>query len=197
MPARLSRRFFSRPTLEVAPDLLGKILVRNKGSARIAGRIVEVEAYRHADDPASHAHRGLTPRNRLMFGEAGRAYVYFIYGMYYCVNVVTERTGVAGACLIRALEPVEGLAFMQKRRNTLNVHALTSGPGKLCQALAIDRMCNGLDLRGDELFITDDGFREFKIKRSPRIGIRVGAEKPWRFFIEGNEFVSKSNFRKT
>jgi DNA-3-methyladenine glycosylase len=194
MPDKLPRSFFQRPTLEVAPELLGKILVRVKGSRITSGRIVEVEAYRNVDDPASHAHRGLTPRNRIMYGKAGHAYVYFIYGMYFCVNVVTEKEGIAGACLIRALEPVEGITAMQRRRNTKSLHALTSGPGKLCQALAIDRTLNGDDLRGGNLFLIDDGFEDFNIKRSPRIGIRAAVDKPWRFFMNGNVFVTRSKF---
>ncbi|NUM82081.1 DNA-3-methyladenine glycosylase, partial [bacterium] len=112
----LPRSFYHRPTLEVAPELLGKILVRRHRGIITSGRIVEVEAYTHADDPASHAFRGQTQRNAVMFGAPGHAYVYFIYGMYYCVNVVTERDGVAGACLIRALEPVTGIDVMKKRR---------------------------------------------------------------------------------
>lgn len=196
MPSKLPRSFFERPTLEVAPDLLGKILVRAKGSVIVSGRIIEVEAYRNSDDPASHAHRGLTPRNKLMFGNAGYAYVYFIYGMYFCVNVVTEREGVAGACLIRALEPVGGTDAMKKRRGISSMHELTNGPGKLCQAFAIDRSLNGADLRSDFLYLIDDGFKDFKIQSSSRIGIRVGAEKPWRFFVKGNEFVTKSKFNR-
>lgn len=194
VPAKLPRSFFRRPTLEVAPDLLGKILVRIKGKALTSGRIVEVEAYRNNDDPASHAHRGQTMRNELMFGEAGHAYVYFIYGMYYCANVVTEEQGIAGACLIRALEPLEGIGVMKKRRGSDIIHGLADGPGKLCDAMAIDRTLNGTDYLGDTLFLIDDGYSGFNIRRSARIGIRVATEKQWRFFIRDNEFVSRSKF---
>lgn len=194
MSGKLPRSFYARPTLEVAPDLLGKILVRVKGKTLTSGRIVEVEAYRNSDDPASHAHRGLTPRNTIMFGEAGHAYVYFIYGMYFCVNAVSESKGIAGACLIRALEPIEGIKIMQKRRGMDRLHDLANGPGKLCVAMAIDRSLNGADFLGDALYVTDDGFCDFKIIKSPRIGIRVGADKHWRFFVKGSEYVSKSRF---
>lgn len=196
MPRKLPRSFYARPTLEVAPDLLGKILVRVEGRTVTSGRIVEVEAYRNTDDPASHAHRGLTPRNTLMFGQAGHAYVYFIYGMYFCVNAVTESEGIAGACLIRALEPIEGVKIMQKRRGMDRLYDLANGPGKLCVAMAIDRSLNGADFLDDTLYVADNGFCDFKIKKSPRIGIRVGTDKRWRFFIKGSEFVSKSKFNK-
>lgn len=192
MPAKLPRSFYRRPTLEVAPDLLGKILVHIKGKTVTSGRIVELEAYRNADDPASHAHRGQTPRNALMFGEAGRAYVYFIYGMYFCVNVVTEEHGTAGACLIRALEPLEGIGIMKKRRGIEKLNDIANGPGKLCIAMAIDLSLNGADYLGDTLYLIDDGYTGFKIKKSPRIGIRTGTDKRWRFFIPGNDYVTKS-----
>lgn len=194
MPDKLPRSFYRRPTLEVAPDLLGKILVRVKGKTVTSGRIVEVEAYGNSDDPASHAYRSQTPRNSPMFGEAGHAYVYFIYGMYFCVNAVTEESGTAGACLIRALEPMEGIGMMHRRRGAVRAHELTNGPGKLSEAMAIDRSLNGADFLADTLFITEDGFRPNKIQRTPRIGLRVGTEKTWRFFIQGNAFVSKSPF---
>jgi DNA-3-methyladenine glycosylase len=190
---RLPRSFYRRPTLEVAPDLLGKVLVRRQGRRITSGRIVEVEAYCGMDDPASHAYRGPRLRNAVMFGEAGHAYVYFIYGMYYCVNVVTERKGVAGACLVRALEPVEGIEWMKKRRGVESLHDLTSGPGKLCLAMAIDCGLNGADFLGPALFLTDTG-GTVRIKRSPRIGIRNAADRRWRFFVEDNPFVTKSKY---
>lgn len=195
MPDRLlPRSFYHRPTLEVAPELLGKILVRRHRGIITSGRIVEVEAYTHADDPASHAFRGQTQRNAVMFGAPGHAYVYFIYGMYYCVNVVTERDGVAGACLIRALEPISGIDIMKIRRRVEHLHDLSNGPGKLCLAMSIDRSLNGADLLGSDLYVVDEGFTDFKIKRSPRIGIRVGTEKNYRFFVGKNPYVSKSKF---
>lgn len=186
---RLPRSFYLRSTLEVAPELLGMILVRRRGKHLTAGRIVEVEAYRGADDPASHAFRGMRARNRVMFGEAGHAYVYFIYGMYYCVNVVCEEPGVAGACLIRALEPLIGTEIMARRRRVSRIHDLTSGPGKLCQAMAIDARLNGADYLGDELWISE-GRHHSTIGQSPRIGIRHARERPWRFFLQDNRFVS-------
>jgi DNA-3-methyladenine glycosylase len=192
---KLPRAFYERPTLEVAADLLGKLLVRVKNGKVTAGKIVELEAYRSSDDAASHAYRQQTPRNALMFGEPGRAYVYFIYGMYYCVNVVTETHGVAGACLIRALEPVEGIPQMKKRRGLSHLHELANGPGKLCLAMAIDKRLNGEDLLGESIYILDHE-KPLTIKRSPRIGIKAATEKPWRFFIAGNPFVSKSKFNR-
>ncbi len=187
---KLKRSFYRRPLLEVAPELLGKILVRRSGATLTSGRIVEVEAYGGQDDPASHAFRGLSERNEVMFGEAGYAYVYFIYGMYYCVNAVCDRPGRAGACLIRALEPLEGTGLMMRRRRTHDRRNLTNGPGKLCAAMNIDRRLNGCDLLGDTLFIADDGGAGFSVERSKRIGIRQAQNRLWRFYIADNPYVS-------
>lgn len=192
---KLPRPFYQRPTLEVAPDLVGKILVRKNRGVLTVGRIVEVEAYRNSDDPASHAYRGVTPRNRLMFGEGGVLYVYFIYGMYFCANVVTDKNGVAGAVLIRAVEPVEGIEGMRRRRKTRSDDNLTNGPGKVCTALAIDRRLNGADLQGESIYLADDGER-MRVGISERIGIRSGKEKRWRFFAAGNKFVSRIRFNR-
>ena len=142
----LSRFFYERPTLEVAKELLGKLLVRMWDGKRISGIIIETEAYIGEDDPACHASVGKTPRNCIMYGQAGFAYVYFIYGMYFCLNVVTERYGFPAAVLIRALEPVEGIEWMKKWRNKDKLSELTSGPGKLTQALFITKELNGVDL---------------------------------------------------
>lgn len=191
MPKPLPRSFYARPTLEVAPELLGKILHHGTMSARI----VEVEAYRAGDDPASHAYRGLTPRNKIMFGVPGHLYVYFIYGMYYCANVVCEKEGTAGACLIRAVEPLDGVERMQANRVMARGFALSNGPGKLCLALGIDKSHNGTDLTTDDLYLSDDRYHA-KIKTSPRIGIRVGTEKKWRYFIDGNAWLSPSRDNK-
>jgi len=189
----LPRRFYTRETLTVAEGLLGKQLVRYTNNSRLMGKIVEVEAYRGSDDPGSHAYRGITPRNRLMFGKGGFAYVYFTYGMHHCFNVVTERENVPGAVLIRALEPISGIETMRKNRETENMLNLTNGPAKLTKAMNITKKQNGLDLtRSKELFICEPKVKEkFEVVSTKRIGIKVGADKPWRFYIKNNKFVSR------
>ncbi|MDH5438171.1 MAG: DNA-3-methyladenine glycosylase [Candidatus Bathyarchaeota archaeon] len=189
----LPRRFYTRDTLTVAEELLGKRLVRHTTGSKLVGKIVEVEAYGGSDDPGSHAYRGMTPRNRLMFRKGGFAYVYFTYGKHYCFNVVTERQNVPGAVLIRALEPLEGIETMKKNRRTSNVLNLTDGPGKLTEAMNITGKQNGLDLtRSKRLFICKPEEKEkFEVASTKRIGIRVGVNKPWRFYIEDNRFVSR------
>ncbi|RLI06143.1 DNA-3-methyladenine glycosylase [Candidatus Bathyarchaeota archaeon] len=191
-PEVLPRSFYSRDTLTVAKELLGKYLVRQVGRKMVVGKIVEVEAYGGSDDPASHAYRGITPRNKLMFGEAGHAYIYFTYGNHYCLNVTTEKEGKPGAVLIRAIEPVKGIDLMKKHRKT-SLENLTNGPGKLTQALKITKKQNGLDLtKKGELFICFPQNKEkIEIVSSRRIGIKVGTEKLWRFYIKNNPFVSK------
>lgn len=179
----LPRAFYARPALEVAPELLGKRLVRGDGRRR-SGRIVEVEAYLGVGDLASHARRGPTPRNRVMFGPPGHVYVYLIYGYHNCMNVVCETDGVAGAVLIRALEPVEG------------IEAATNGPARLCAALEIDRSLNGLDLTvGKALWLEETGDLPAAIGRSHRIGVDYAGEwatRPYRFYERGNKWVSRS-----
>ena len=173
---KLSRSFFNRPTLTVAQKLLGKILVIGKCS----GRINEVEAYIGENDPACHAARGITERNKIMFGPAGHLYVYFTYGMYHCANIVTEKEGFPAAVLIRSIEPIRGIEVMKQRRNKSD--HLADGPGKLCIALSMTKSShNGIDLcnQGD-CYINDDGFIPEKINTSPRIGIKVGLDKKWR-----------------
>jgi DNA-3-methyladenine glycosylase len=193
---RLPRSFFEDYTPAVAKRLLGQLLVRRVGRRLLCGMLVEVEAYRGRDDPASHAYRGETPRNRVMFGEAGRAYVYFSYGFHHCLNVKTERKGVAGAILIRALEPLNGIELMKKNRGKEEVRELTNGPGKLTQALKIDRRLNGEDLvRSEELFLARGKVTDFEIRDSSRIGIDRGLEFRWRYFIGGNQFVSRTKPR--
>jgi DNA-3-methyladenine glycosylase len=176
--------------LDVARRLLGARLVRVVGGERRAGRIVETEAYR-PDDPASHAFRGQTPRNRSMFGPPGLAYVYFTYGSCFCVNVVCEPAGVGAAVLLRALEPEEGLEAMIGARG--RERDLASGPGRLCQALAIDRAQDGLDLLGSqELFLeAGEPVPDERVARTPRIGISQARELPWRFAIAGNPHLSR------
>jgi DNA-3-methyladenine glycosylase len=182
----LPRRFYTRNTLTVAEKLLGKHLVRYTLGREMVGRIVEVEAYGGSDDPGSHACRGMTPRNQLMFRKGGFAYVYFVYGKHYCFNVVTEKQNVPGAVLIRALEPVRGIETMKKNRRTRNVLNLTNGPGKLAEAMNITGKQNGLDLtKSKELFICKPEEKErFEVVSTKRIGIKVGVDKPWRLYIK-------------
>jgi DNA-3-methyladenine glycosylase len=193
----LPREFFNRDPRKVSRDLLGEILVR--GSGEMAGRIVETEAYLGADDAAAHAAAGRTARNSVLWGPPGHAYVYFIYGNYFCLNVSCLPDGVAGCLLFRALEPLWGIEQMAMNRGmevpaeTRNLRLLTSGPGRLCEALAITRpRDNGADMtsRSSGLWIADDGYRPRKIVATPRVGITKSAEAPLRYFIEGNEFVS-------
>jgi DNA-3-methyladenine glycosylase len=188
----LKRTFFRGEVESLARRLLGTCLVRETADGRTAGIIVEVEAYRHGDDPASHSFRGLTRRNASMFGPPGIAYVYTIHNKF-CVNVVAEPAERGAAVLIRALQPLEGLEIMARRRGRDDVRQLTSGPGKLCQALAIDRELDGWDLtRGEALWI-ERGPRpkDWQLAASPRIGIRRGQDLLLRFFMRGNRFVSK------
>jgi len=189
----LTRAFYERNTIHVANDLLGKVLVRRLGAISLEGIIVETEAYRGYDDPASHAYKGPTRRNQVMFGQPGHAYVYFTYGMHYCLNVTTERVGQPGAVLIRAAQPLKGIAQMKRRRGTDHVKDLTNGPAKLTQAFAVTRALNGHDLTSRrKLFIAEPCHPEpLSIVSGTRIGIRAGAERPWRFFVRGNPFVSK------
>jgi len=175
---KLPRSFYDRDTVTVARELLGKCVVYGER----VGRIVEVEAYLGPHDLAAHSARGLTKRNAVMFGPPGYAYVYMIYGLYYCLNVVTEREGHASAVLLRALEPVRGITEK------------TNGPGLLCRAMGIDRRLNGHDLLSDDFFIADDGVRDFRIVKRPRIGVeyaRHWARRHLRFYIAGNAYVSR------
>lgn len=188
---KLKREFYNRHTLKVARDLLGKFLVVNKNGSKLSGKIVETEAYRGLYDPASHAYGGITPRNKIMFGEPGYAYVYFTYGMYYCLNVITERKGFPAGVLIRALEPRDGIEIMKKRKKKEKIDDLTSGPGKLCQALGIDKSLYGADLISNTIYLEDRGEKAGKIDSTNRIGIDEGKEKKWRFYIKDNRFVSK------
>ncbi len=185
----LPRRFYERPAVEVARDLLGKILVRG----RSAGRIVEVEAYLGREDRAAHAWCGLTGRTSVLFGPPGHAYVYFVYGMYECLNVVAEPEGSPGCVLIRALEPLAGVALMRRRRpGVQRMEDLASGPGKLTIALGITRRHNGADLTQGPLTIRRlEGGEPFRIGVTPRIGIRHSADWPLRYVIAGSRFLSR------
>lgn len=185
----LPRKFYARETVTAARELLGCILVHNAPDGPASGRIVETEAYIQGD-PACHAYRGETPRNKVMFGPPGHAYVYFIYGMYYCFNTVTAPAGVGEAVLIRALEPLEGIPLMRRRRGRDRLMELCSGPAKLVQALGIVRNHNGADLTRNPLFVLKGDARE-RILTTTRVGIREGADLPLRFYLEGNPFVSK------
>ena len=181
----LPRSFYNRDTVTVAKELLGKTLVRKDGKKTISGIITETEAYRHNDDPASHAFRGMTERNKIMFGKVGCAYVYFTYGMHYCVNAVARsKKFEAGAVLIRSLKPKDGIELMIKNRKTSDVSNLTNGPAKLTQALKITKKQYGEDLsKISNLFITAGGNRK-KIITNTRVGIKTGKEKLWNFKIE-------------
>jgi len=189
----LPRSFYARDTAVVAKDLLHKHLVRRTSEGDIVAKIVEVEAYKGAEDPASHAYKGLTERNWPMFGKPGCAYIYFIYGNHHCLNVTTEREGVPGAVLIRAVEIVDGLELARKNRKADSLVDLSNGPSKLTEALNISEIYNGLDLtERNELFICpSETIESFETTTSRRIGVKAGSEKPWRFYIKNNKFVSK------
>jgi len=195
----LGADFYDRDPRRVARELLGKVLVRRLGQARMAGRIVEVEAYLGTGDAAAHAASGLTPRNRVLFGPPGRSYVYFIYGNYYCLNVSCLPDGVAGGVLFRALEPLAGLCTMARNRGLTgglterSRRLLTTGPGRLCEAMKITRARdNDLDMTSPEsgVWIGDDGCRPPHTRATRRIGITKAAEHPLRYIIAGNRFVS-------
>jgi DNA-3-methyladenine glycosylase len=193
---RLNRTFFARDTLRVARELLGQRLVRAWAGQRISGRIVEVEAYIGQDDAACHASHGRTARNAVMFGPAGHAYVYFVYGMHYCFNIVTEAEGFAAAVLVRALQPIEGLDVMRSLRRGRSDDELANGPAKLCSALAIDRALNGADLViGDELWVDeDDRTPDGWVSTGARIGVRGDTRAltvPWRFWVRDSPYVSR------
>jgi DNA-3-methyladenine glycosylase len=186
----LKRSFYARPTVEVARDLLGKVLVHGPA----AGRIVETEAYLGLADLAAHASRGITGRTRVIFGPPGHAYVYFIYGRYECLNLVAEPDGTPGCVLIRALEPLAGIDLMRSRRPAArSLEDLASGPGKLTLALGITRAQNGHDVTRGDLTVRDcEGAPPLEIAVTPRVGVRQCADWPLRFLIQGNRFVSGS-----
>ena len=190
----LKRAFYERPTIEVARDLLGKIIVHGP----TAGAIVETEAYPGGDDWASHSARGITPRTRVIFGPPGHAYVYFIYGMYQCFNLVCEPDGKAGGVLVRALEPLAGIDIMRSRRPAARkIQDLASGPGKLTLALAITLQHNGADVTRGSLVVREPVEKvRFEILTTPRIGISRCVDAPLRFLIAGNPSVSLPNFNR-
>jgi DNA-3-methyladenine glycosylase len=179
----LPRSFYDRDTVQVAHDLLGKLLIHRSGDIERIGKIVEVEAYLGPHDLAAHTSKGITPRTRVMFGPPGYAYIYLIYGMHHCMNVVTEADGTGAAVLLRALEPIANLSDN------------TNGPGRLCKAMGVDRGHYGHDLCSDDFFISNDPHGQtFKIVERPRIGVDYAGEwaaKPLRFYIEANRYISK------
>lgn len=198
-PEILPRSFYARPALDVASDLLGKVLVRQFRRRRLVGKIVETEAYIGPHDLACHASKGHTPRTSIMFGPPGFAYVYMIYGFYFCLNAVTEPEGYPAAVLIRAVEPMENVEYMRKlRKNTADERNIASGPGKLCMAMAIDKKLNGADLTSGVLWVEDRKLPPGPIETSPRVGVDYAGEyrdKPWRFYIRGNPHVSRVRFK--
>jgi DNA-3-methyladenine glycosylase len=188
--ARLPRSFYGRPATEVAPELLGHVLFRAfPDGTRAAARIVEVEAY-GPDDPASHAFRGETRRNALMFGRPGHLYVYFTYGMHHCMNAVAGRVGEGAAVLLRAGEPLDGLEGMAVRRGRDRRTELCSGPGRFAQALGVDRTDDGLDLVSGGAAWIERGARSEEIRTGPRVGVHE-VDRRWRYWLEGNPYVSR------
>lgn len=191
---KLSRSFYEQPTIDVAKQLLGKVLIHRHAEGTLVGRIVETEAYLGPHDLACHAAKGRTKRTEVMFGAAGHAYVYFIYGFYNMLNLVTETKDYPAAVLIRALEPMRGIAQMKRNRNNERLANLASGPGKLCQAFAIDRSLNGQDVCGKVLYLEDRGEPTPKFDTTPRIGVDYAGDwrdKPLRFVVRDSKFVSK------
>ncbi|MGN6677028.1 MAG: DNA-3-methyladenine glycosylase [Streptosporangiaceae bacterium] len=194
----LDREFLDRPVLQAAPELLGCLLAHETDDGLVAAEIVEVEAYRGESDPASHAFRGKTARNAVMFGEAGHAYVYFTYGMHFCVNLVCQAPGHAAAVLLRAGRVVAGAELAAKRRGARAVaeRDLARGPARLCQALGIERPQNGADVcdpASPLRVLARPGFEGLPsgtISSGPRVGVRLGAEDPWRFWVTGEPAVS-------
>jgi DNA-3-methyladenine glycosylase len=206
---RLPREFFDRPATEVAPDLLGCVLWHDSPAGLVAVRLVEVEAYQGAEDPASHAYRGQTPRNAVMFGPPGHVYVYFTYGMHFCVNLVCQPPGLAEAVLLRAGEVVDGAGLAAQRRVRDNGNGrpfrpvdLARGPARLCQALDIDRGLDGADVcaPGSQLGIgpgqqfaeaaTPAASGQAVISTGPRVGVSQAADRPWRYWLAGENHVS-------
>lgn len=186
----IPRRQLPADTLRLARFLLGKVLVHETKAGTIAGRISETEAYLPGD-AASHAYRGETPRNAAMFGPRGHAYVYLSYGVHYCFNITSERRGIGAAVLVRALEPLAGIELMRQRRPGMRDHDLARGPGRLSAALGIGITANGLDLlRAGSLWLGEDGMEPAAILTGPRIGITKERERPWRFWLADNRYVS-------
>ena len=192
----LNQKFYQQNSLDVAKNLLGKIVVREIGNHRLTAKVVETEAYAGFDDKASHAHKGKTPRCSIMFGPAGFAYVYLTYGMHHLLNIVTEDVNYPAAVLIRAVEPISGLEIIQENRKNRSYHELTSGPAKFTKAFAIDKNFNGLNItQGRTLWIEDgENIKNQYIVATSRIGVNYAEECvdwPRRFYVKGNKFVSR------
>lgn len=203
----LNRDFYTRDTITVSKELLGKVLVHQTPSYTVAGRIVETEAYLGPEDKAAHSYGGrMTPRVEIMYNQGGYSYIFTIYGMYHCFNIVSEKQGIPQAVLIRALEPITNTEFMAKIRfnkayadlSSRQIKDLTNGPGKLCIAMDLHKEQNKIDLCDrngiDDIYVYDDGYKDFEMIASPRINIDYAEEyvdKPWRFYIKDNKFVSK------
>lgn len=194
---KLPKEFYNRDVNTVAKELLGKIFCKTEKGKLMAGRIVEVEAYAGAIDKSAHSYRGKTDRNKVMFGDPGHLYVYFIYGVHYCANVVTGDSGVGDAVLLRGIEPLTGLEEMihnraigtGKKNSRLN---LTNGPGKICKSFGIDKLHNGKDLLGEEVFICEgEKLVPYSIVETTRIGISKSKELKWRYYLKNNSYVSK------
>lgn len=186
----LPRDFYIGDTVEIARSLVGCILVRRELEDVLVGRIVEAEAYLQ-DDPACHSFRGLRPRNAVMFGPAGHAYIYFTYGMHWCLNAVTQPEGRGDAVLIRALEPLQGLDVMRRNRGVDDLKRLTRGPGCVTQALGLGKAENGEPLDGQIISIHAPDSPVGEIIAGPRVGLTVAIDQPWRFFVAGSPFVSR------
>jgi DNA-3-methyladenine glycosylase len=195
---KLKKSFYQKELLVVARNLLGKTIVKREHQMKLAGKIVEVEAYHGDFDEAAHSFRGITNRNKIMFDDGGYLYVYFTYGAHFCSNVVTGKKGQGTAVLIRAVEPLAGIDLMIKNRfgrklkSEKEIYNLTSGPGKFCQSFGIGRAHSGIDLTGKEIFILDgEKINKNKIGISKRIGISKSVDLPWRFYIKNNPYLSR------
>jgi len=193
---KLSRDFYDRPTLDICHDILGKYIVYNTPDCKLSAKIVEVEAYLSENDPACHASRGMTERNKPMFGKPGFSYVYFIYGMYYCFNFVTEPKGQAAAILLRGAEPEEGLEFFYSNSKATKDNQLLNGPGKFCRSFNINLEQNNIDLTGKLIYLEDRNQKVRNIVESSRIGIKNGKDKLWRFYDDDSKAVSVKNNKK-
>lgn len=193
---KIQRDFYMQDAVNTAKNLIGKILVRKTKEGITKGIIVETEGYMGETDKAAHSYKALkSPRTYIQYGEGGYAYIYLIYGMHYCMNIVTNKKDIPHAVLIRALEPIEGIDIMKKRRNISNLKNLCNGPGKLCKAMAIDKGCYGMDLCGEELYLEypDQEIKEKDIIATPRINIDYAQEAkdfPWRFVLKDSKYLS-------
>lgn len=195
---KVKEKFYLSPVQTVAQNLLGKLFVKKSGNKIISGMIVETEAYDSQHDAASHSYKGINGRNKIMFESGGHLYIYLIYGIHYCANVVTGKNGTGAAVLLRAVEPIDGAELMSKNRfgkksfSEKEKFSLTSGPAKLCEAFALNSIHNGVKLTEENIFICDfKKFREEEITCSQRIGISKSKELMWRYFVKDNPFVSK------